>query len=258
MQQSVITQVRRDSDSEDCSSDTGSYDDSYYSEEQLSFWQRLCCCFNKHSTTYEQDNSPIDSTELQDTGPSGPLLSAPPPNKKGKICCVLDLDETLVHSSFKAVPGADYVIPIEIENVTHKVYVMKRPFVDEFLQAMGEIFEVVIFTASIPKYADPVLDLLDKHKVITGRLTRESCSTHKGNYVKDMTKMGRAIERIFIIDNSPHSYLFQPENAIPCESWFDDQNDTELRDLIPHLRKLAKCSDVIKYMEETGLNNGIT
>ena len=32
-----------------------------------------------------------------------------------------------------------------------QVYVLKRPYVDEFLQKMGELFECVLFTASLAK-----------------------------------------------------------------------------------------------------------
>lgn len=32
-----------------------------------------------------------------------------------------------------------------------QVYVLKRPHVDEFLQRMGELFECVLFTASLAK-----------------------------------------------------------------------------------------------------------
>lgn len=53
-----------------------------------------------------------------------------------------------------------------------------------FLKAMGEIYEVVVFTASLSKYADPVLDQLDIHRVVKHRLFRESCYNNKGNYVK--------------------------------------------------------------------------
>jgi len=31
------------------------------------------------------------------------------------------------------------------------VYVLKRPYVDEFLQKMGEMFECILFTASLAK-----------------------------------------------------------------------------------------------------------
>ena len=60
----------------------------------------------------------------------------------GKKCLVLDLDETLVHSSFKPVANPDFIIPVEIDNRITDVYVLKRPFVDEFLQAMGQKYEV--------------------------------------------------------------------------------------------------------------------
>jgi TFIIF-interacting CTD phosphatase-like protein len=51
--------------------------------------------------------------------------------------------------------------------------------------------------------------------------------------------MGRDINKVIIIDNSPHSFAFQPENAIPCDSWFDDMDDHELYDLLPILEGLA-------------------
>jgi TFIIF-interacting CTD phosphatase-like protein len=42
-------------------------------------------------------------------------------------------------------------VPVEIDNVIHQVYVLKRPYVDEFLCRMGELFECVLFTASLAK-----------------------------------------------------------------------------------------------------------
>ena len=47
--------------------------------------------------------------------------------------------------------NADFIVPVEIDGVVHQVYVLKRPFVDEFLQRMGELFECVLFTASLAK-----------------------------------------------------------------------------------------------------------
>jgi len=172
------------------------------------------------------------------------LLPPLTPRSVYKKTLVLDLDETLVHSSFKPIQGADFVIPVEIDDQVHQVYVLKRPGVDQFMKRMGDLYEIVVFTASLAKYADPVLDLLDKHKVVKARLFREACVNHKGNYVKDLNRLGRDIKRTIIIDNSPASYMFNPENAVPVESWFDDPNDTELFSLCGILERLAKVEDV--------------
>lgn len=167
------------------------------------------------------------------------LLPPITPRFKGKKCLVLDLDETLVHSSFKILHQADFTIPVEIEGQNHNVYVIKRPGVDQFMKRVGELYEVVVFTASVSKYGDPLLDQLDIHHVIHHRLFRESCYNHQGNYVKDLSQVGRDLRETIIIDNSPTSYIFHPQHAVPISSWFSDSHDNELLDLIPVLEDLA-------------------
>ncbi len=54
-------------------------------------------------------------------------------------------------TSLQAVPSPDYIVPVEIESYWHNFYVLKRPGVDDFLRRMGEIYEVVVFTASLSK-----------------------------------------------------------------------------------------------------------
>ncbi|TID15310.1 NIF-domain-containing protein [Venturia nashicola] len=164
------------------------------------------------------------------------LLPVMRPEHKGRKCLVLDLDETLVHSSFKA---SDFTIPVEIEGQYHNVYVIKRPGVDQFMKRVGELYEVVVFTASVSKYGDPLLDQLDIHGVVHHRLFRESCYNHQGNYVKDLSQVGRDLKDTIIIDNSPTSYIFHPQHAVPISSWFSDAHDNELLDLIPVLEDLA-------------------
>ncbi|KAI1368278.1 HAD-like domain-containing protein [Xylaria arbuscula] len=167
------------------------------------------------------------------------LLPPIEPRFKGRKCLVLDLDETLVHSSFKILNQADFTIPVEIEGNYHNVYVIKRPGVDQFMKRVGELYEVVVFTASVSKYGDPLLDQLDIHKVVHHRLFRESCYNHQGNYVKDLSQVGRDLKDTIIIDNSPTSYIFHPQHAVPISSWFSDAHDNELLDLIPVLEDLA-------------------
>jgi RNA polymerase II subunit A small phosphatase-like protein len=240
----LITQVPR-SDSEV---------DSTEAKPRKTLLQRLCCCFCKDpSDNYIQEDSPTQDVPIvQHTGNSSdvlPLLPPPAPDMVGKRCLVLDLDETLVHSSFKPIPNPDFIIPVEIEEQIHKVYVLKRPGVDQFLQAMGPLFEIVVFTASLSKYADPVLDLLDATRVVHFRLFREACTNYKGNFVKDLSRLGRELKHTIIIDNSPTSYLFHPENSLPSETWYDDPTDNELLRMIPVLQTLSKSEDVCKYLE---------
>ncbi|XP_043980633.1 carboxy-terminal domain RNA polymerase II polypeptide A small phosphatase 2 [Gambusia affinis] len=169
---------------------------------------------------------------------------------QGKVCVVIDLDETLVHSSFKPISNADFIVPVEIEGTTHQVYVLKRPYVDEFLRRMGEMFECVLFTASLAKYADPVTDLLDQGGVFRTRLFRESCVFHQGCYVKDLSRLGRDLNRTLILDNSPASYIFHPNNAIPVVSWFDDADDAELLNLLPVFEELSKADNVYTRLDQ--------
>ena len=57
-------------------------------------------------------------------------------------------------------------------------------------------------------------DLLDQWGVFRARLFRESCVFHRGNYVKDLSRLGRQLARVIIVDNSPASYVFHPKNAV--------------------------------------------
>ena len=83
--------------------------------------------------------------------------------------------------------------------------------------------------------ADPLLDLMDKANVVRWRLFREACCPYEGNYVKDLLCLGRPLQDSIIVDNSPHSYVFQPDNALPIGTFIDDPNDRELLDILPIL-----------------------
>jgi len=240
-------------------------------KQKKGFWAAICCCcgggqqpapaqpIKNNQTMGSNDSS--GQTQVQ---PAAPVDVAPPtqkfllptllPEEAKKKTLVLDLDETLVHSSFKPIPDPDFVMSIELENVIHKVYVRKRPGVDNFLRVVGEKFEVVVFTASLAKYADPLLDILDRQRLVKKRLFREACVQHYGNYVKDLSHLGRALTDVIIIDNSPFSYMFQPDNAIPITSWFNDKADRQLYDLLPFLEQLMYVDDVCTLLQRKRMN----
>ena len=197
--------------------------------------------------------SPIHTTPITTLPPGGfargfsPKL--PPQNmiqyKKKKKTLILDLDETLVHSSMNPFHKcADITLPLNFNGKRFFIYVLKRPFLEQFLTEMNLIYDIIIFTASLPEYSEPLLDIIDKNKVIKYRLNRSHCRHYQNIYIKDLKVINRNLKDMIIIDNNPESYLMDKENAIPILTWEDDENDNELIKLIPVLKYLAEVNDV--------------
>ena len=173
-----------------------------------------------------------------------PLL--PPKEKEfeNKKTLILDLDETLVHSSFTPFEKNDIILEVDFEGIMYNIYVLVRPFAKEFIINVSKYFEVVIFTASIPKYASPLLDILDKQKNIKHRLYREQCTFINGLYIKDLKRLNRPLKDLIIVDNSPLAYAFNEENGLPIKTWYDDYSDNELQKILPLIIFLSNVNDV--------------
>ena len=154
-----------------------------------------------------------------------PPYLPPLDTKKYKYSLILDLDETLVHY-------------IEEEN---RAYVQVRPYADFFLNEMAKYFELVIFTAAAEDYADIVLNELDKNKVINYKLYRKHTEQINGVFIKDLSKLGRDLSKIVIVDNNKDNFSLQPENGLHICSFIGDQNDDELYNLSSDLMKIVDC-----------------
>ncbi len=162
-----------------------------------------------------------------------------------KKTLLLDLDETLIHSTVKPASAYHYQVDIFLDNGYCIFYVFKRPHVDFFLQQVSQWYDVIIFTASLRQYADPVIDRLDTRGLSRRRLFRESCVMREGNFVKDLTRLGFDCTSTIIIDNSPVAYSSNRANAIPIDSWFgENKHDNALLDLLPVLSSLRHVADV--------------
>jgi CTD small phosphatase-like protein 2 len=109
-----------------------------------------------------------------------------------------------VHSSLEPCEDVDFTFTVNFNSEEHIVYVRCRPHLKDFLERVSGLFEIIIFTASQSIYAEQLLNVLDpKRKIFRHRVFRESCVYVEGNYLKDLTVLGRDLAHVIIIDNSP-------------------------------------------------------
>ena len=132
---------------------------------------------------------------------------------------------------------------------------------------MNKYFELIIFTAAVKEYADWIIDRIDCDNVIAFRLYRRHTTQFNQMFLKDLRKLNRDLKRTLILDNNPENFCFQPDNGIYyiyfliygiylnfayiknnlkgifIKSWFDDPNDTALKDLAKILKEIATKHD---------------
>jgi CTD nuclear envelope phosphatase 1 len=137
---------------------------------------------------------------------------------------ILDLDETLIHSMSKGGRmSSGHMVEVRLKTTyqnaaaaamagpQHPIlyYVHKRPHCDEFLRRVSKWFNLVVFTASVQEYADPVIDWLEaERKYFSARYYRQHCTFRHGAFIKDLSSVEPDLSRVMILDNSPLSYMF--------------------------------------------------
>ena len=170
------------------------------------------------------------------------------------LLVVLDIDETLVHACRRRVGRRpDFWVS--------SYAVHKRPFVDEFLAHVMDNYQVALWTSSSPGYAHPLVKKLvseperlefvwcsDRCTVRRDPATREYYWSKK---LAKLKRLGFALERIVVVDDSPEKHRQNYGNLIRIEPYEGDPTDRELLRLIPYLQELAEEPNV-RRLEKRG------
>ena len=144
-----------------------------------------------------------------------------PSNKKYTI--VLDLDETLINIEFK-----------ELE--TNKCILHFRPGLFSFLTDIKPFCELITFTSASKEYAQPIINEIElKNKYFDYNFFREHSVIYGNDFVKDISRIGRDMKKIIIVDNMKENFRLNLENGIKIAPFNGDINDNilyELKNLI--------------------------
>ena len=167
-------------------------------------------------------------------------------NKK-KYTLVLDLDETLIYFKFNNDEGKEGTLKL-------------RPGVFTFLEKISEFYEIILFAEASEAYIKLMMEVFNNHKknkkYFDFILYRQYTLIEGNNFVKDLSRLGRPLNRTIIIDNIQNNFYKQKNNGILIKPFLgEDKNDTALIDLIPILINIAKDdidvrNGLMKYRDE--------
>ena len=157
---------------------------------------------------------------------------------------ILDVDETLFHFKINEDDDEQGVLKI-------------RPGVFQFIDEIKEYYEIILFSEADKNYTDLIIDAVGDNKYLYDYILCRDYVTIVGqNFVKELSKIGRPLDRIIIIDNMPQNFSFNKENGIYIKSFWGEENDDKaLIDLIPILVNIAKSGkdvrkELVKYKEK--------
>ncbi|GBE62562.1 mitochondrial import inner membrane translocase subunit [Babesia ovata] len=129
--------------------------------------------------------------------------------------------------------------------------VKKRPYADRFFRELINYYEIVLWSDDAYPVATDVANRWGLP--VIGCIHRDRCTKFKGSYIKDLSKLGRDLRRVILLDHDRVACMMQEGNAILIREFDGDENDRELLHLIGLLKTIAiNPTDVTRQLSQLG------
>jgi RNA polymerase II subunit A small phosphatase-like protein len=162
---------------------------------------------------------------------------------------ILDLDETLLHSS-----EATLDRPCDFR--LGQFFAYRRPYVNDFLERVSAYYDLAVWTSASQAYAELAVTALFSHvppvKFVWSaarcvrRYDHELMSHYHVKDLRKVKKLGYALERILVIDDSPEKLERNYGNHVQVRPFTGDQADNELPRLASYLLIIHACGNFRK------------
>jgi CTD small phosphatase-like protein 2 len=119
---------------------------------------------------------------------------------------------------------------------------------------MASRYELVLYTAADQRYADQVLNFIErKRRYFAHRLYKTQCVHKPGLYTLKQLEIlcgNRDIKNVVLIDNSVRNYALAVRNGIPIKEFKGADADLELIYLAKYMRELVHEPDSRNAIKE--------
>lgn len=180
---------------------------------------------------------------------------------------ILDLDETLIYA-------ADAPLDRAADFMAYQYHVYRRPYLAEFLAGCARDYDLAVWSSASDDYVEAVVDAIFEDRSVLqfvwGRSRaslRHAMPDDAGyfdpwdhrHYVKPLTKvrrMGWALERVLIVDDTPEKCFRNYGNAIYPRPFEGATDDGELVLLGRYLETLKNVENV-RRIEKRGWRSSV-
>ena len=198
--------------------------------------------YNIENNIYENDEDGTNAYEIMQMLKDYEINKIEPPflvtPSKKKYTLVLDLDETLIHlRQKKDIINIKNDVNIKINNTSdyfynnndknrNKYLLQFRVGLFSFLTILKPFYEIISFTSATHEYADVIINEIEKNrKFFDHKFYREHTVIYKDTFVKDISRIGRDMKKIIIIDNNERNFVLNKENGIKIAPFYGDDDN---------------------------------